>query len=149
MAVATRTLKDTVVNAPKAGGKVTVLVTFDDEVSQNENILDASALDGHANGAKLDITRLWWGINNPRVSTLTGDGTDNDDQNFVAIEFKGASSDTLAINLAGTGHYDGTAGPITNNATNTTATSGDLELSLRSSSGSMIIELRKDENFTS
>ena len=149
MAVATRTLKDTVVNAAGAGGKVTVLVTFDDEVSQNENILDASALDGHANGAKLDITRLWWGINNPRVSTLTGDGTDNDDQNFVAIEFKGASSDTLAINLAGTGHYDGTAGPITNNATNTGATSGDLELSLRSSSGSMIIELRKDENFTS
>jgi len=149
MAVATRTLKDTVVNAAGAGGKVTVLVTFDDEVSQNENILDASALDGHANGAKLDITRLWWGINNPRVSTLTGDGTDNDDQNFVAIEFKGASSDTLAINLAGTGHYDGTAGPITNNATNTTATSGDLELSLRGSSGSMIIELRKDENFTS
>ena len=149
MAVATRTLKDTVVNAAGAGGKVTVLVTFDDEVSQNENILDASALDVHANGAKLDITRLWWGINNPRVSTLTGDGTDNDDQNFVAIEFKGASSDTLAINLAGTGHYDGTAGPITNNATNTTATSGDLELSLRGSSGSMIIELRKDVNFTS
>ena len=149
MAVATRTLKDTVVNAPKAGGKVTVLVTFDDEVSQNENILDASALDGHANGAKLDITRLWWGINNPRVSTLTGDGTDNDDQNFVAIEFKGASSDTLAINLAGTGHYDGTAGPITNNATNTTATSGDLEASFNAVSGFIIIELRKDENFTS
>ena len=149
MAVATRTLKDTVVNAAGAGGKVTVLVTFDDEVSQNENILDASALDGHANGAKLDITRLWWGINNPRVSTLTGDGTDNDDQNFVAIEFKGASSDTLSINLAGTGHYDGTAGPITNNATNTTATSGDLEASFNAVSGFIMIELRKDENFTS
>ena len=140
MAVATRTLKDTVVNAAGAGGKVTVLVTFDDEVSQNENILDASALDGHANGAKLDITRIWWQI--------TG-GVNDDDKNWAFIEFKGASSDTLAINLAGTGHYDGTAGPITNNATNTTATSGDLELSLRGSSGSMIIELRKDENFTS
>ncbi len=108
MAVATRTLKDTVVNAAGAGGKVTILVNWDDETSSNNTILDASALDGHANGAK-----------------------------------------SLAINLAGTGHYDGTAGPITNNATNTTATSGDLELSLRSSSGSMIIELRKDENFTS
>jgi hypothetical protein len=140
MAVATRTLKDTVVNAPKAGGKVTILVNWDDETSSNNNILDASALDGHANGAKLDITRIWWQI--------TG-GVNDDDKNWAFIEFKGASSDTLAINLAGTGHYDGTAGPITNNATNTTATSGDLELSLRGSSGSMIIELRKDENFTS
>ena len=140
MAVATRTLKDTVVNAPKAGGKVTILVNWDDETSSNNNILDASALDGHANGAKLDITRIWWQI--------TG-GVNDDDKNWAFIEFKGASSDTLAINLAGTGHYDGTAGPITNNAPNTTATSGDLELSLRGSSGSMIIELRKDENFTS
>ena len=140
MAVATRTLKDTVVNAPKAGGKVTILVNWEDETSSNNNILDASALDGHANGAKLDITRIWWQI--------TG-GVNDDDKNWAFVEFKGASSDTLAINLAGTGHYDGTAGPITNNATNTGATSGDLELSLRSSSGSMIIELRKDENFTS
>ena len=140
MAVATRTLKDTVVNAPKAGGKVTILVNWDDETSSNNNILDASALDGHANGAKLDITRIWWQI--------TG-GVNDDDKNWAFVEFKGASSDTLAINLAGTGHYDGTAGPITNNATNTTATSGALELSLRGSSGSMIIELRKDENFTS
>ena len=140
MAVATRTLKDTVVNASGAGGKVTILVNWDDEASSNNNILDASGLDGHANGAKLDITRIWWAI--------TG-GVADDDKNWAFIEFKGASSDTLAINLAGTGHYDGTAGPITNNATNTTATSGDLELSLRNSSGSMIIELRKDENFTS
>ena len=52
------------------------------------------------------------------------------------------------IQLAGTGHYDGTAGKITNNATNTTATSSDdLELSV-GTSGSVIIELRKDENFT-
>ena len=140
MAVATRTLKDTVVNAAGAGGKVTVLVTFDDEVSQNENILDASALDGHANGAKLDITRIWWQI--------TG-GVNDDDKNWAFVEFKGASSDTLAINLAGTGHYDGTAGPITNNATNTTATSGDLEASFNAVSGFIMIELRKDENFTS
>ena len=140
MAVATRTLKDTVVNAPKAGGKVTVLVTFDDETSSNNTILDASGLDGHANGAKLDILRLWWGINN---------GVSDDDKNFMFIEFKGSSSDTLAINLAGTGHYDGTAGPITNNATNAGATSGDLEASFRGASGFVIIELRKDENFTS
>ena len=41
-----------------------------------------------------------------------------------------------------------TAGKITNNATNTTATSGDLELSAFGTSGSVIIELRKDESFT-
>ncbi len=142
MAIATRTLKDTVVETGSgaSGGKVTILVNMDDNTTENSNILDASGLSGHANGAKLDITRIWWAI--------TG-GVADDDQNWAFIEFKGASSDTLAINLAGTGHYDGTAGPITNNATNTTATSGDLELSLRNSSGSMIIELRKDENFTS
>ncbi len=138
MAVATRTLKDTVVAAAGQGGKVTILVNWDDETSSDNTILDASALSGHVNGAKLDITRIWWQI--------TG-GVADDDKNWAFIEFVGASGDTLAINLAGTGHYDGTAGVIANNATNTTATSGDLQLSLRGSSGSMIIELRKDENF--
>ena len=44
MAVATRTLKDTVVNASGAGGTVTVLVNWDDENSSNNNVLDASGL---------------------------------------------------------------------------------------------------------
>ena len=140
MAIATRTLKDTVVGEGAYGGKVTVLINWDDETSSNTNVLDASGLDGHANGAMLDITRLWWGITN---------GVANDDKNWAFLEFKGASSDTLAINLSGTGHYDGTAGTINNNATNTTATSGDMELSLRDCSGFIIMELRKDENFTS
>ena len=140
MAVATRTLKDTVVGSGAYGGKVTVLINWDDETSSNNNVLDASGLNGHANGAMLDITRLWWGITN---------GVANDDKNWAFLEFKGASSDTLAINLSGTGHYDGTAGTIDNNATNTTATSGDIELSLRDCSGFIIMELRKDENFTS
>ena len=140
MAVATRTLKDTVVGSGAYGGKVTVLINWDDETSSNNNVLDASGLDGHANGAMLDITRLWWGITN---------GVANDDKNWAFLEFVGASTDTLAINLSGTGHYDGTAGTIDNNATNTTATSGDIELSLRDCSGFIIMELRKDENFTS
>ena len=59
MAIATRTLKDTVVAGGKTGGKVTILVNFDDNTTANSNILDASGLDGHANGAKLDITRIW------------------------------------------------------------------------------------------
>ena len=94
MAVATRTLKDTAVNASGAGGKVTILVNWDDEGSSNNNILDASGLAGHANGAMLDITRIWWSITA---------GLADDDKNWAFIEFKGASSDTLAINLAGTG----------------------------------------------
>ena len=141
MAVATRTLKDTKIatGSGTAGGKVTILITFDDETSSNTNVIDASALAGHANGAKLDITRLWWGLTS---------GVADDDLNWAFLEFKGASSDTLAINLAGTGHYDGTAGKITNNATNTTATSGDLELTALGTSGHVIIELRKDGSFT-
>tara|TARA_Y100001963_G_scaffold71574_1_gene99565 strand:+ start:3688 stop:4113 length:426 start_codon:yes stop_codon:yes gene_type:complete len=140
MAISTRTLKDTIVNAAGAAGKVTVLVNMDDNTTENSAILDASGLDGHANGAKLDILRIWWQL---------VQGTADDDTGHVEIQFKGASSDTTAIRLAGTGHYDGTAGPITNNATNTGATSGDLELSAFGTSGSVIIELRKDANFTS
>ena len=140
MSFTTRTLRDTVVNAAGAGGTVTILVNISDDTTANNAILDASGLDGHANGAKLDITRLWWGING---------GVADDDKNWAFLEFKGASSDTLAINLTGTGHYDGTAGAITNNATNTTATSGDLEASFRGASGFIIVELRKDASFTS
>ena len=140
MSFTTRTLRDTVVNAAGAGGTVTVLVNWDDENSSNNNVLDASGLDGHANGAKLHIKKLWWQVNG---------GVADDDKNWFFLEFKGASSDTLAINLAGAGHYDGTAGLIKNNATNTTATSGDIEASFRNCSGSLIMELVKDENFTS
>ena len=141
MAIATRTLKDTKIatGSGTAGGKVTVLVNMNDNTTADSVVLDASGLAGHANGAMLDITRLWWGINS---------GVADDDLNWAFLEFKGASSDTLAINLAGTGHYDGTAGKIENNATNTTATSGDMELSLRGASGFIIMELRKDESWT-
>ena len=141
MAIATRTLKDTKIatGSGAAGGKVTVLVNMNDNTAANSAILDASALAGHANGAKLDITRIWWALIQ---------GTADDNTGWVQIQFKGASADTIAINLAGTGHYDGTAGKIENNATNTGATSGDLELSAFGTSGYVLIELRKDEAFT-
>ena len=141
MAIATRTLKDTTIatGSGAAGGKVTVLVNMNDNTTADSNILDASGLTGHANGAKLDITRIWW---------VLVQGTADDNTGYVQLQFKGASSDTTAINLAGTGHYDGTAGKIENNATNTTATSGDLELSAFGTSGYVLIELRKDESFT-
>ena len=140
MSFTTRTLRDTVVNAAGAGGTVTVLVNIQDDTTANNAILDASGLDGHANGAKLDIKKIWWQL---------VQGTADDNTGHVDIQFKGASSDTVAIRLAGTGHYDGTAGLIKNNATNTTATSGDIEASFRNCSGSLIMELVKDENFTS
>jgi hypothetical protein len=38
--------------------------------------------------------------------------------------------------------------PIENNATNTTETSGDIELSAYGVSGYVILELRKDTTFT-
>ena len=141
MAIATRTLKDTAIatGSGAAGGKVTVLVNMNDNTTADSNILDASGLAGHANGAMLDITRIWWAL---------VQGTADDNTGWVLIQFKGASSDTVAINLAGTGHYDGTAGKIENSATNTTATSGDLELSAYGVSGYVLIELRKDESFT-
>jgi|TARA_Y100000816_G_scaffold63155_1_gene41728 hypothetical protein len=140
MSFTTRTLRDTVVNAAGAGGTVTVLVNIQDDTTANNAILDASGLDGHANGAKLDIKKIWWQL---------VQGTADDNTGHVDIQFKGASSDTVAIRLAGTGHYDGTAGLIKSSATNTSATSGDLEMSCFGTSGSVIIELVKDENFTS
>jgi len=141
MAIATRTLRDTVVETGSgaSGGKVTILVNFDDNTTANSNILDASGLSGHANGAKLDITRIWWAL---------VEGTADDNTGHVQIQFKGSSADTVAIQLAGTGHYDGTAGKIENNATNAGATSGDLELTALGTSGHVLIELRKDEAFT-
>ena len=142
MAIATRTLKDTVVETGggASGGKVTVLVNMDDNTTANSNILDASGLSGHANGAKLDITRIWWSL---------VQGTADDNTGHVQIQFKGASSDTIAIQLAGTGHYDGTAGLIKSAATNTTATSGDHEMTCYGTSGFVMIEFKKDVNYTS
>ena len=45
MGFATRTLRDTVVNAAGAGGTVTILVNIEDDTGANNAILDASALE--------------------------------------------------------------------------------------------------------
>ncbi len=141
MAISTRTLKDTTLETGSGaqGGKVTVLVNMNDNTTADSVVLDASGLSGHANGAMLDITRIWWGL---------VQGTADDNTGWADIEFVGASADTKAINLVGTGYYDGTAGKITNNATNTGATSGDLQLACYGVSGFVMIELRKDGSFT-
>ena len=138
MSFTTRTLRDTVVTAAGQGGHVTVLVNIDNDTTTTNAILDASALDGHANGAKLHISRLWWGL---------VQGTANDDTGHAAIIEQGASSDVTLIALAGSGHYDGSAGLIKSAATNTGATSGDMELSCQGTSGFILIEFKKDENY--
>ena len=109
MAFATRTLRDTVVNAAGAGGTVTILVNIEDDTTANNAILDASALDGKE---------------------------------------KGSSTDVVQIRLAGTGHYDGSAGKIAAVATNATASSGDHEMTCFGTSGFVMIEFKKDENYT-
>ena len=138
MSFTTRTLRDTVVTAAGQGGHVTVLVNIDNDTTTTNAILDASALDGHANGAKLHISRLWWGL---------VQGTADDDTGHAAIIEQGASSDVTLIDLAGSGHYDGSAGLIKSAATNTGATSGDTELSCQGTSGFILIECKKDENY--
>ena len=64
------------------------------------------------------------------------------------IQEKGSSTDVVQIRLAGTGHYDGSAGKIAAVATNATATSGDHEMTCFGTSGFVMIEFKKDENYT-
>ena len=139
MSFVTTTLRDTVVNAPAAGGIVTVKATFASDTATNL-ILDAHSLDGFVNGCKLDLLRAWW-------SFSTGN-YDTDNSNDCIIEFKGSSNDVVALHLSGTGHYDGSAGAIPGSATNTTVTSSDITAQTKTTSGFVILEFRKDEAYT-
>jgi len=139
MAFTTRTLRDTAVNAPGAGGTVTVKVDIEDDTTANNAILDASALDGHANGAKLHISKLWWALTQ---------GSADDDTGHIELQEVSSGTDIVQIRLAGTGHYDGSAGLIKGTAANTTATSGDHEITTFGTSGFIIIEFKKDEAYT-
>ena len=56
-----------------SGGKVTILVNWDDETSSNNTILDASALDGHA------MVQNWISL----VSVANNGGVNDDDKNGV------------------------------------------------------------------
>jgi len=75
-------------------------------------------------------------------------GSADDDTGHVDIQEKGSSTDVVQIRLAGTGHYDGSAGKIAAVATNASATSGDHEMTCFGTSGFVMIEFRKDENYT-
>ncbi len=71
----------------------------------------------------------------------------DDDTGHVEIQEVSSGTDIVQIRLAGTGHYDGSAGLIESAATNTGATSGDMELSCLGTSGFVLIEFKKDENY--
>ena len=139
MAIVARVLRDTVVNAPGAGGTVTLKLDIEDDDAANTAILDASTLDGHADGAKLHISRLWWALTQ---------GSADDDTGHVEIQEVSSGTDIVQIRLAGTGHYDGSAGVIPGTAANTTETSGNHEITTFGTSGFVIIEFKKDENYT-
>ena len=139
MAIVARVLKDTVVNAPGAGGTVTLKLDIEDDDAANTAILDASTLDGHADGAKLHISRLWWALTQ---------GSADDDTGHVEIQEVASGTDIVQIRLAGTGHYDGSAGVIPGTAANTTETSSNHEMTCFGTSGFVIIEFKKDENYT-
>ena len=141
MAFATRTIRDTNIATGEGtqAGYVTVVLNFDADTASDNLAVDGSALSGFANGAKIHLTRAWWALLQGTAASNTGD---------VELEFKGASADTTCIRLAGTGHYDGTAGSIKGNATNTTATSSDIEAVTRGATGYAILEFRKDEAYT-
>jgi len=139
MSFVTTTLRDTVVNAPKAGGMVTVKATFASDTATNL-ILDGSGLDGFANGAKLDLLRAWW--------SFSIGNYDTDNSNDCIIEFVSTGTDVVALHLSGTGHYDGSAGAIPGSATNTTVTSSDITAQTKTTSGFVILEFRKDEAYS-
>ena len=138
MSFVTTTLRDTIVNAPAAGGIVTVKAIFDNDTADNL-ILDAGGLSGFANGSKLNLSRVWWALTQGTAAANTGD---------LIIKFIGSSDNVVALQLAGTGHYDGSAGLIKGTATNTTETSSDINGESRGTSGFVIIEFKKDENYT-
>lgn len=117
MATFTKILSDTKTHAK-------VLLSFDNDSATTAAAVDASALSGHANGAKLHITHINYG--------LTG---------RLQLQFKGSSSDVNAIDLTGAGTYYGAV--IKNTATNTTATGGDIEAVTNGASGFALLTLQK------
>ena len=121
MAVTTKILADTKFHSK-------VLLTWNADAAATTAAVDASALSGHENGAKLHITHITYGV---------GIGE-------VKLEFKGASSDIEAINLCGSGTYYGAK--IKNTATNTGATGGDIQATTtNASSGFALLTLEKQD----
>lgn len=117
MATFTKILSDTKTHAK-------VLLSFDSDSATTAAAVDASALSGYADGAKLHITHINHGI-----------------VGRIQLQFKGASADVEAIDITGSNTYYGAV--IKNTATNTTATGGDIEAVTNSASGYILLTLQK------
>ena len=120
MAIYTRIISDTKTHAK-------VLLSFHNDNATTTAAVDASALSGHVNGAKLHITNIRFGI--------TGNG-------HVQLEFVGSSSNEHALTIAGSGEY--ATAVIKNNATNATATAGDITSISDQASGFILLTLQKE-----
>ena len=119
MAITTKILSDTKTHAK-------VLLTWNADAAATATAVDGSGLSGHANGAKLHITDIKYGV---------GLGE-------VKLEFQG-DTDILAINLCGSGHYYGAV--IKNTAANTGVTGGDIiGTTSNASSGFALLILQKE-----
>ena len=126
MAVATRTLKDTAVNASGAGGKVTILVNWDDSAASNQNILDASDAEGAATDPRLSIVSCWWSV--ASQTDILWDATTN----------------VVALSLTGNGKYNagGQALPALPNTNASGATGVVLNTIGSASVGTFIVKFR-------
>ena len=137
MAFATRTLIDTG-KADGGAGKVVILLDLDDH-NASATALDADGLNGFANGCKLNIRKIRWGL-------VSGDISE-DGSGYIAITFEVPSgSDITAIRLAGSGYYDGPA--ISGLHAGTGATSADVNAVAVHATGFAMIEFSKASGWT-
>ena len=141
MALLQESLRDTVVNAPGAGGTVTLKVDIEDDAAANNAILDAKCIRWTCERCKTTHARIWWALTqgSPLMMIL------------VMLKFKKylleqilfrldlPELDTMMVLLV----------VIPGTAANTTATSGDHEITTFGTSGLVMIEFKKDENYTS
>ena len=104
-----------------------ILLSFHSDSSTTASIIDASTLSGHQNGAKLHITNIRFGFGG---------------QSHVQLEFVGTSANVHALTVAGSGEY--ATGVIKNNATNASASGGDITSNADQANGFILLTLQKE-----
>jgi hypothetical protein len=104
-----------------------ILLSFHNDSSTTASIIDASTLSGHQNGAKLHITNIRFGLGG---------------QSHVQLEFVGTSANVHALTVAGSGEY--ATGVIKNNATNASASGGDITSIADQANGFILLTLQKE-----
>ena len=104
-----------------------ILLSFHNDNSTTASIIDASTLSGHQNGAKLHITNIRFGLGG---------------QSHVQLEFVGTSANVHALTVAGSGEY--ATGVIKNNATNASASGGDITSNADQANGFILLTLQKE-----